>query len=53
VTACLLVAAGFQVCAAAAYLLTGSKGRGVGTPAEASPRTAGTGAVGDTTARSE
>jgi MFS family permease len=53
VTACLLAAAGFEVLAAAAYLLAGARGRGVGTPAEASPSGAGTGAAGDTTARSE
>ena len=42
VTDCLLVAAGTELCAAAAYLLTGS-GRQV--PARASPRTASTGAA--------
>jgi MFS family permease len=50
VAACLLVAVGFQLCAAVAYLLTGSGGRA---PAETSPARASTGAVGDTTARSE
>ena len=50
VTACLLVAAGFELCAAVAYLVTGSAGRA---PAETSPRSASTGPVGDTTARSE
>jgi MFS family permease len=49
VTACLLVAAGFQLCAAAAYLLTGSGGR---VPAETPPARASTGTEGDTTARS-
>jgi MFS family permease len=50
VTACLVAAAGFEVLAAAAYLLTGSRGRA---PADTSPSGAGTGAAGDTTARSE
>jgi MFS family permease len=50
VAACLFVAVGFQLCAAVAYLLTGSGGRA---PAETSPARASTGAVGDTTARSE
>ena len=49
VTECLLVAAGTELCAAAAYLLTGS-GRQV--PARASPRTASTGAAARSTARS-
>ncbi len=49
VTACLLVAAGLQLCAAAAYLLTGSGGRA---PAETSPARASTDPDGDTTARS-
>ena len=48
-TECLLVAAGTELCAAAAYLLTGS-GRQV--PAKASPRTASTGAAARSTARS-
>jgi MFS family permease len=48
-TECLLVAAGTELCAAAAYLLTGS-GRQV--PAKASPRTANTGAAARSTARS-
>jgi MFS family permease len=50
VTACLLVAAGLQLCAAAAYLLTGSGGRAA---AETSPARASTETDGDTTARSE
>jgi MFS family permease len=49
-TECLLVAAGTELCAAAAYLLTGS-GRQV--PARASPRTASTGAAARSTARSD
>jgi MFS family permease len=49
-TECLLVAAGTELCAAAAYLLTGS-GRQV--PAQASPRTASTGAAARSTARSD
>ena len=49
VTACLLVAAGLQLCAAAAYLLTGSGGRA---PAETPPARASTDSDGDTTARS-
>ena len=49
-TACLLAAAGWQACAAAAYLLTGSKGRA---SAEASPSGASRGAAGNTSARSE
>jgi MFS family permease len=48
-TECLLVAAGTELCAAAAYLLTGS-GRQV--PAKASPRTASIGAAARSTARS-
>jgi hypothetical protein len=49
-TECLLVAAGTELCAAAAYLLTGS-GRQVA--AQASPRTASTGAAARSTARSD
>ena len=49
VAACLLVAAGFQLCAAAAYLLTGSGGRA---GAETPPVRASTETDGDTTARS-
>jgi MFS family permease len=49
VAACLFVAAGFQLCAAAAYLLTGSGGR---VPAETPPARASTDSDGDTTARS-
>jgi len=49
VTTCLLVAAGFQLCAAAAYLLAGSGGRA---PAETPPTRASTETDGDTTARS-
>ena len=49
-TECLLVAAGTELSAAAAYLLTGS-GRQV--PARASPRTASTGAAARSTARSD
>jgi len=49
VTTCLLVAAGFQLCAAAAYLLAGSGGRA---PAETPSTRASAGADGDTTARS-
>jgi MFS family permease len=55
VTACLLVAAGLELCAAAVYLLTGPhRGtRGSAEPPQA-PATAGEGGpVGDTTARSE
>ena len=48
-TACLLVAVGFQLCAAAVYLLTGSGGRA---PAETPPARASTETDGDTTARS-
>jgi MFS family permease len=49
-TECLLVAAGTELCAAAAYLLTGS---GAQVPAKASPRTASTGAAARSTARSD
>ncbi len=48
-TACLLVAAGFQLCAAAVYLLTGSGGPA---PAETPPARASKETDGDTTARS-
>jgi MFS family permease len=51
VITCLLVAAGFELCAAAAYLLTGAKGRRA--PGETPPRPASTGPVGDTAGRSE
>jgi hypothetical protein len=50
VTECLLVAAGTELCAAAAYLLAGS-GRHV--PAKASPRTSSTGAAAPGPARSD
>jgi MFS family permease len=50
VTGCLLTAAGTELCAAAAYLLTGS-GRRV--PARTPPGTASTGAAARTTARSD
>jgi MFS family permease len=49
-TECLLVAAGTELCAAAAYLLTGS---GAQVPAKASARTASTGAAARSTARSD
>jgi MFS family permease len=49
VASCLLVAAAFQLCAAAVYLLTRSRGRA---PAETSPTRASAGSDGDTTARS-
>ncbi|MGH3180684.1 MAG: hypothetical protein ACRDOE_02045 [Streptosporangiaceae bacterium] len=49
VTGCLLIAAGTELCAAAAYLLTGSGRHG---PAKAPPRTASTGAAARATTRS-
>jgi MFS family permease len=49
-TACLLVAAGFQLCAAAAYVFIGPKGRA---PAETPPTAAGPGPDGGTIGRSE
>jgi hypothetical protein len=52
-TACLLVAAGLEVCAAAAYLAIGPRSRGPRSPAPAPPRPASTGPAGETTARSE
>jgi MFS family permease len=60
VTSCLLIAAGIELCAAAAYLLTGRRGRaGEGTASlvadrvAASPRSARTDSVGKSPARSE
>jgi MFS family permease len=50
-TACLIVAAAFQLCAAATYLMTGSGGRGEA-PTETPATRASTEADGDTTARS-
>jgi hypothetical protein len=57
VTACLLVAAGTELCAAAAYLLAGLAGLGrqapvTTPPGKGPPGKAGTGAVARTTARS-
>ncbi len=53
VTACLLVAAGIELCAAAAYLVTGSAGREPRGPADdAAAEATSAGPDGDTTARS-
>ena len=52
VTACLLIAAGFQVCAAAAYGLIGPPAKAA-RPASRLPSAARTGPATDTTARSE
>ena len=52
VTACLLIAAGTQLCAAAAYLLTGFARPGRRVPASASPAAARAGASASSPARS-
>jgi MFS family permease len=52
VTACLLVGAVVELCAAAAYLLTGSAGRAPRDPRDAPPQGRERGPGGDTTARS-
>jgi len=53
VTTCLLTAAGLELCAAVAYLVAGPKARRPRAPAGTPPRSASTGPVSDTTARSE
>jgi MFS family permease len=50
--ACLLVGAGIELCAAAAYLVTGPAGRGEPSPAEGAAGVGSGGVDGDTTARS-